>query len=89
MRKLHSCDLMRINLTFLFLVVGCHYVIAQSSAPVEHIADKKAIPHAFINATVHMDAHTMLTKAVLLIKDGKIWKSDNELHCPQMRWCTI
>ena len=82
MQKLLSCGQMRTHLTSLFLVLCCHSVIAQSSAPVEHIADKKAVPHAFINATVHVDARTMLTNAVLLIKEGKVLDIGQRVKVP-------
>jgi imidazolonepropionase-like amidohydrolase len=54
----------------LFALTGA--VHAQSTAPPVHVQDVAKVPLAFTNATVHVDARTVLNKATLVVQDGRV-----------------
>ena len=45
---------------------------AQTMPPVAHVASSEHVTYAFTNATVHVDARTVLPKATLLVRDGEV-----------------
>ena len=53
------------------LLVAC-VAHAQSTFPVNGVADKRGSSYAFTNATIVKDALTTITNATMVIKDGKI-----------------
>lgn len=57
-------------------------VQAQSTFPVNGIADERHVPYAFTNATIVKDAAVTLPNATLLIKDGKILAVGTSVKVP-------
>lgn len=45
---------------------------AQTAAPAAHVQDVAPALMAFTNCTLHTDARTVITKATLVVKDGKV-----------------
>ncbi len=57
---------------FFFGLLFASALQAQESFPVNGVADKREGCYAFTNATIVKDAETTISKATLLIRDGKI-----------------
>jgi len=67
------------------LLAGIFFAVllqAQETFPVNGIADKRSKIFAFINATIVKDGQTTLSKATLLIKEGKITAVGTDLSIP-------
>ena len=56
---------------------------AQTTFPVNGVADKREGAYAFTNATIVKDGQTTLTNATLVIRDGKIVAIGNNLTIPK------
>jgi len=56
---------------------------AQSTFPVNGVANPKTGSYAFINATIIKDGQTTLSNAVLVIKEGKITAVGNNIPVPK------
>jgi len=56
---------------------------AQSTFPVNGVADPKTASYAFTNATIVKDAQTTIANATLIVKDGKIVAVGNNLSIPK------
>ena len=68
------------------LLAGIFFAVllqAQETFPVNGIADKRSKIFAFINATIVKDGQTTLSKATLLIKEGKITTVGTDLSIPK------
>ncbi len=65
---------------FLFLKQNLQ---AQTTFPVNGIADKRHNYYALTNATIVKDATTTLSNATLIIKDGKVVAVGTNLKVPQ------
>ncbi len=66
MRKISTLAFMAL------LLLSSAVVQAQTTYPVNGVADKRDGAYAFTNATIVKDAQTTLTNAILIIRDGKI-----------------
>ena len=64
---------------FLFL----QQLTAQSTFPVNGVANPKTGSYAFINATIIKDGQTTLSNAVLVIREGKIIAIGNNIPIPK------
>ncbi len=67
-------------LAFVFLFTG--KIMAQTTFPVNGIADERPGHYAFTNATIVKDAETTLKNATLVIKDGRIIAAGNNISIP-------
>lgn len=56
---------------------------AQTTFPVNGVADQRDIVYAFTNATIVKDPQTTLTNASLIIRDGKIVAVGNNISIPK------
>ncbi|MBM3442526.1 MAG: amidohydrolase family protein [Bacteroidetes bacterium] len=56
--------------------------MAQSTFSVNGVADHRSGVYAFLHATIHRDAKTVLNDATLLIRDGKVESVGNSLAIP-------
>ena len=56
---------------------------AQTTFPVNGVADERTGHYAFTNATIVKDASTTLTNATMVIKDGKIVAVGTDVKAPQ------
>ena len=65
------------------MVISGFALHAQSTHPVNGVADERTGNYAFVNATIVKDAQTTLTNATMLVKDGKIVAVGNNLTVPQ------
>src|SRR5919199_213579 len=71
------------------LLIACGFLFfikqaqAQTTFPVNGIADKRHDYYALTNATIVKDATTTLSNATLIIKDGKIVAVGTNLKVPQ------
>lgn len=80
-RRLHSPGPMRSALLALLLLPLL--ALAQSTAPPSHVRDAAPSVFAFTNATLHLDARTVLRKATLVIKDGEVIAAGEKEVIPQ------
>src|SRR5215207_9223433 len=55
---------------------------AQTTFPVNGVADERTGHYAFTNATIVKDATTTLTNAIMVIKEGKIVAVGTDLKVP-------
>lgn len=69
-------------LLVLFLITASA-TIAQTTYPVNGVADERTGHYAFTNATIVKDAATTLTNATLVIKEGKIVAVGNNITVPK------
>tara|TARA_B100000242_G_C43050834_1_gene490969 strand:- start:562 stop:3576 length:3015 start_codon:yes stop_codon:yes gene_type:complete len=69
-------------LFFSFLLVIIH-ADAQENFPVNGVVSKYKTVHALINAEIHVDAETSISRAVLLISEDKIIGVGNALDIPE------
>ncbi len=76
-----SPPLMRSFLLLTALVIAMG-VMAQSVQPKEHISDAAPMLVAFTNATVHVDARTVLQKATFVVKDGVVVAAGERVKVP-------
>ncbi len=67
------------------LLSGAILSTAQSSFPVNGVADPRSGCYAFVNATLVKDAHTRLPNATLIIRDGLIVAAGKGLTPPHGR----
>src|SRR5688572_8854241 len=58
-------------------------LLAQTTFPVNGVADPKDGAYAFINATIVKDAQTTIQKGTLLIREGKIVGSGTNITIPK------
>jgi len=63
MRKISTLAFMAL------LLLSSVVVLAQTTYPVNGVADKRDGAYAFTNATIVKDAQTTLTNAILVIRD--------------------
>jgi len=69
----------------MLLVVGLLSLLqvnAQENFPVNGVASKYEVVHAFINAQIHINAETSLKRAVLIIKNDKILSVGTTVNIP-------
>lgn len=72
------------SLSLMGLLLAFNYsALAQTTFPVNGVADPKNGYYAFTNATIVKDAQTTLTNATLVIKDGKIVSVGTNLAAPK------
>ncbi len=73
-----------ISLAWVFLVVfpSLVSVQAQENFPVNGVVSKYQGLHAFINATIHIDAITTIKRGVMLVKDERILSVGNNETIP-------
>ena len=73
-----------ISLAWVFLVVfpSLVGVQAQENFPVNGVVSKYQGLHAFINATIHIDAITTIKRGVMLVKDERILSVGNNETIP-------
>ena len=72
----------KLFLLFFFLTTASA-TIAQSTYPVNGVADERSGHYAFTNATIVKDAATTLTNATLVIKEGKIVAIGTNITVPK------
>ena len=58
-------------------------VQAQTTFPVNGVADNREGAYAFTNATIVKDGQTTFTNAILVIRDGKIVAAGNNISIPK------
>lgn len=63
----------------LWLLSYCNFTQAQTTFPVNGVADIRNGTYAFINATIVKDPQTTLTNATLVIREGKIIAAGNNI----------
>ncbi len=74
----------KISLTLLaFGVLFGRMGIAQTTFPINGVQDRDQAVHAFIHATVHVDAKTVYNDATLLIKEGRVLAVGNGITVPK------
>ncbi|HEY8690710.1 MAG TPA: hypothetical protein VIM07_15850 [Chitinophagaceae bacterium] len=81
MRKVKSilpAKLLLAVFTFIFISAAS----AQTTFPVNGVADPSQKAYAFINATIVKDANTTLTNATMIIRDRKIVSVGNNISVP-------
>ncbi len=73
------------NYALLLLVwCGCTLTMfGQETFPVNGVQDQRPHAYAFSHATIHVDDQTVLNDATLLIKEGKIIESGNNIIVPE------
>src|SRR6478672_5702764 len=76
MRKAH-CFLLSCTL---LIGIGLH---AQTSFPVNGVADERSGYYVFTNATIVKDAATSISSATMVIRDGKIVAVGKDIKIPQ------
>ena len=68
---------------FIFILCFIHYSVgAQQTYPVNGVADNRSNYFAFINATLVKDPQTTLQNATLVIKNGRIVATGNNIQAP-------
>ena len=72
----------RIPVLIFLLFVGAKFTFGQLTFPVNGTTEPKHITYAFTNATVFTDYKTMLSKAVLLIRDGMVLDAGEKIIVP-------
>jgi len=72
MRIFRRNQRVKFSLFFFLFLMSSHLIIAQTTFPANDVADPRNNVFAFINATIIKDAHTTLTNATLVIREGKI-----------------
>lgn len=77
MRKISSFALMAL------LLLSSAVVQAQTTYPVNGVADNREGAYAFTNATIVKDGQTTLTNATLVIRDGKIISVGTNVTVPK------
>ncbi len=83
MRKLRLCPPGRMVSLMGLLLAFNFSSLAQTTFPVNGVADPKNGAYAFTNATIVKDAQTTLTNATLVIRDGKIVAVGANLAVPK------
>lgn len=83
MRKLRLCPPGRTLSLMGLLFVFSFSSMAQTTFPVNGVADPKNGYYAFTNATIVKDAQTTITNATLVIRDGKIVAVGANLAAPK------
>ncbi len=69
----------------IFLFVGLGSILhlqAQTTFPVNGVQDKDATVYAFTNATIHVDANTVIESGTLLVKEGRVISVGASLSVP-------
>lgn len=66
-----------------WLLLSSALVHAQTTFPVNGVADNREGAYAFTNATIVKDGQTTLTNATLIIRDGKIVAIGNNISIPK------
>ena len=82
MRKIKfilSARLVLVITTFIFITIAS----AQTTFPVNGVAEPSQKSYAFINATIVKDANTVLSNSTMLIRDRKIISVGNNITVPQ------
>lgn len=75
-------SMVRYLLLLLLCVLSAAPIAAQSIPPKGHISDAAPVLVAFTNATVHVDARTVLPQATLLIRDGEVVAVGTKVKVP-------
>src|SRR5688572_17640926 len=71
-------------LFLLWMVISVPFTLfAQTTFPVNGIADPKDGSYAFTNATIVKDAATTIQKGTLLIREGKIVAAGADISIPK------
>ena len=66
-----------------FCVVSVLQVAAQENFPVNGVASTYNEIHAFINAEIHVDAHTTIKRGILLVKNKEILNVGQAINIPE------
>lgn len=70
----------------LFLLISCcifDSTFAQTTFPINGIADKDNAVYAFTNATIHVDAKTVIENGTLLVQKGKVIGVGTDVSIPK------
>lgn len=73
--------MMKKNMLTLAVFLACT-ALAQETFPVNDVQDNRTDAEAFVNVTLHVDYQTVLTKATLLIKKGRVIGAGKQLDVP-------
>lgn len=74
---------MKRTLIFLLTLFTIQQLAAQQTFPVNGVKDKREKMYAFMHANICTDYQTMLSDATLLIKEGKILATGNNVSIPK------
>ena len=69
--------------TLFFCLVFVFELTAQVNFPVNGVAKTYHATHAFINAEIHVDAHTSIKHGILLVKDAQIIELGQSVSIPE------
>ncbi len=83
MRKSRFCPPGRSSFLVWLLLLFHFYSSAQTTFPVNGVADQRTGSYAFINATIVKDAQTILSNATLVVKEGKIVAAGAGIAAPK------
>jgi imidazolonepropionase-like amidohydrolase len=79
MKFILSCKLLIVIATFIFISAAS----AQTTFPVNGVADPSQRSYAFINATIVKDANTTVSNATMIIRERKIISVGNNITLPK------
>lgn len=69
---------------FLFVLICTQALVrAQSLAPTGHVQDAAPVLVAFTNATLHLDARTVVPKGTLVVRNGVVVAAGEKVQVPQ------